>query len=259
MGLQRMVIQRGHNKSFIFNDPLDKIAFFEIVKVVQIYMPFNLIYYVLMDNHYHFLIEMLDHDISNIMRLINLKYSRFYNAKYGRLGTIYGGPYNSIEVTNARYFTQLIGYFAHNPVRAKIVKTPYDYKWCAHYDIVRNQSSLAHIGRLFELIDDSQKRAREIYSEIIQEGVHPHTETLPIDEMVEANTLVRGETIEDALIRYLEGQDKSYKQLMSKDRSPKRSELRREFAIYASALGFTAADIAKLYGTTSRAVRYLVK
>lgn len=194
MGLQRMVIQRGHNKSFIFNDPLDKIAFFEIVKAVQIDMPFNLIYYVLMDNHYHLLIEMIDHDISNIMRFINLKYSRFYNAKYGRLGTIYGGPYKSIEVTNARYFTQLIGYFAHNPVRAKIVKTPYDYKWCAHYDIVRNQSSLAHIGRLFELIDDSQKRAREIYSEIIQEGIHPHTENLPVDEMVEASTLVRGDS-----------------------------------------------------------------
>lgn len=253
------LLQRGNNKSFIFNDPLDKTSFFDIIKSVQADMPFNLIYYVLMDNHYHLLIEMLDHDISSIMRRINLNYSRYYNAKYGRVGTIFGGRYKSIEISNARYFTQLIGYFAHNPVRAKIVKTPSDYKWCAHYDIIRNQSSIAHIGRLFELIDDSQKRARELYLEIIQEGVNPLAEKVPVDEMVTVSTLVRGETIEAALMRYLEGHENQFKLLMAEDRSPKRSELRRKCAQYAYALGFSSDDIARVYGTSARAVRYLVK
>ena len=253
------ILQRGNNKSFIFNDPLDKNAFFEIILKVQTDKPFNLIYFVLMDNHYHLLIEMLDHKISEIMQHINQNYCRYYNAKYGRIGTIFGGRYKSIEVSNARYFTQLIGYFAHNPVRAKIVKTPSEYKWCAHYDIIRNQSSIAHIGRLFELIDDSQKRAREIYSEIIQEGVLPHTEFIPIDELITPEALIRGETVEEAIERFLGGDELAIRLLMAKDRSPKRSSLRRECAIYAHSLGFSAEDIAKFYGTTGRAVRYLVE
>lgn len=252
------ILQRGNNKSFIFNDPLDKSSFFEILTSVQEKFPFNLIYFVIMDNHYHLLIEMLDDDISVIMRCINLSYSRYYNSKYGRIGTIFGGRYKSIEVSNERYFTQLIGYFAHNPVRAKIVKTPSEYQWCTHYDIVRNQSSVAHIGRLFELIDDSQKRAKEIYAEIINEGIIPPSEHLPLDEIVPGEVLVRGETIEDAIMRCLEGDPLAYRLLNSKGRSPERSELRRNCANYAYALGFTTDDISSFFGITSRAVRYLI-
>jgi len=252
------ILQRGHNKSFIFKDPLDKITFFEIIKTAQIQMPFNLIYYVIMDNHYHFLIEMLDHDISNIMHKINLNYSRYYNTKNGRLGTIYGGTYKAKEVTNTRYFTQLIGYFAHNPVRAEIVKTPSEYKWCAHYEIIQNKSGLAQIGRLFELIDGSQKRAREFYMEMIKEGVNPENENKAADAFVNPTIIVRSETLEATLMRCLDGQENTYNQLFSKDRSLERSELRRKCARYASEAGFTSEEIASIYGTSSRAVRYLL-
>lgn len=111
----------------------------------------------------------------------------------------------------------------------------------------------------FELIDDSQKRAREIYSEIIQEGVLPHTESIPIDELITPEALIRGETVEEAIERFLEGDKSAIRLLMAQDRSPKRSSLRRECAIYVHSLGFSAEDIAKFYGTTGRAVRYLVE
>ena len=66
------IVQRGHNRSYIFNEQTDKSIFLDIIKQTKLSMPFHLLYYVLMDNHYHLIVQMDSAPLEKAMHAINL-------------------------------------------------------------------------------------------------------------------------------------------------------------------------------------------
>lgn len=122
------IIQRGHNRAYIFNDQMDKLTFLDLVKKCKAAYPFHILFYVLMDNHYHLIIEIQDMQLGALMKRINQTYSQYYHRKHACTGTVYGTRYRVFPVTDKAYFYQLIMYLAHNPVKAGIVKHPVEYR-----------------------------------------------------------------------------------------------------------------------------------
>lgn len=251
------VVQRGNNKAFIFDDQLDKANFCKIVMDVKQTMPFHLIYYVLMDNHYHFIIEMLDINISVIMKQINMVYSKYYNHKYGRTGTIFGNRYNVFPVVDTRYLIKLIEYIAHNPVKAKIVRLASEYKWSGHTDVVTNHQRLVDVKRLFDLLDESRTRAKEIYMSLVEchleLPMQTHLEVQEVQKLIQIER--RKESIEVTLMYFLDGDEAKFKLLRVKEKAPERTDMRRRCAKHAVEHGFTTKEIAQVFGISQRAVR----
>ncbi|HAS73694.1 MAG TPA: hypothetical protein DCS67_06080 [Clostridiales bacterium UBA8960] len=254
------IIQRGNNKTFIFEDQADKQYFVDLIKEVHALLPFYMLYYVLMDNHYHLLIEMLDHEIGPIMKLINMCYSKYYNKKYGRVGTIFGGRYSALEVKDARYFVRLISYIANNPVKAGIVKKPSDYKWGAHHEVVTKEVCLMNKAQLFEKLDLDPRRAYEIYNEALSEGVvdyrHLDTTTHEFSELERKKR--REEAIKSAAFAHFDYSKTRLEVLLSEKRTPERTTSRKSCAIYLHSQGYSVAEIAAFFGVSSRAARYMV-
>ena len=99
---------------------------------------FYLLAYVLMSNHYHLLIKTTRPNLSKIMHYINGSYTTYFNVKRGKSGHLFQGRYKSLVIDADSYFQELTRYIHLNPIRAKMVENPWDYKW---------SSCKAYIGR----------------------------------------------------------------------------------------------------------------
>jgi REP element-mobilizing transposase RayT len=85
------VIARGNNKEYIFKESIDKGYFIKLLKECSSTMGCVIYGYVLMDNHYHILIQTMDRKLQEVMHQINNKYSKYFNFKYKRVGLVFQG------------------------------------------------------------------------------------------------------------------------------------------------------------------------
>ena len=123
--------------------------------------------YVLLDNHYHLLIEtacptamsekellqkyqmshrpLKDpsseilqsfrdkiHDISYVVGNIEQRFAQWYNKNHDRKGHLFGARFDSSLIEESLHLLAPILYIILNPVRAGIVIDPKDYHWCSY-------------------------------------------------------------------------------------------------------------------------------
>ena len=69
-------------------------------------------------------------DISEYMRSIKQTFSRWYNKTNGRTGYFWGDRFKSIWLQDGKSLLTCLAYIDLNPVRAKLVDVPEDYRWC---------------------------------------------------------------------------------------------------------------------------------
>lgn len=244
------LIQRGHNRSFIFNDQLDKAVFLDIVRVNIHVRPCHLLYYVLMDNHYHIILEMLDSPVDEIMREINRTYSYYYNQKYQCSGTVYGGRYKCYMVSEIPYLLRLVVYIANNPVKASIVGKISDYRWGAHLDLVASQPGIVARDRLFTLLGGSPVLGRFAYQQLINKPSAGDTEPRQSD-FVQSRRTSQLEILFQASIPTGLTADL----IRSRSHRPEIVDFRRSFTSQALALGYTTREIAYILNVTPRSIR----
>ena len=126
------VITRGNNRRQIFDSPADYEKFLTLLAVQKRKLPFFLYAYCLMTNHVHLLIERQADTIGRIMHRVLTGYSQYYNRRYRRVGHLLQGRHKSILCQSELYLAELVRYIHLNPVRAKMVRRPEQYKYSGH-------------------------------------------------------------------------------------------------------------------------------
>jgi putative transposase len=79
------ITSRGNEKRDIFKDDTDRLRLLEILKLSLKNYQVVLYCYVLMQNHYHLLVETPHGNISEFMRHFNITYTSYYNNRHNRL------------------------------------------------------------------------------------------------------------------------------------------------------------------------------
>lgn len=244
------IIQRGNNRSYIFDDQLDKAYFLNLVKETMISHPFDVLYYVIMDNHYHLLFQMKKTPINEIMFRINMRYGKYYNAKYNRTGTIFGDRYSCVSIKDVRQYMTVILYNAYNPVKAKIVKHPEEYRWCAHLEVVSSQRYILNKKKMLEIIDKDESKAIEIYKNLLNEKIKGIKREKSEDEIKQR----RNEEMRTLLHDLCKCKDKM-SALLSGDRSPAIIAVKKQFILALFERGFGPIEIADYLKMSTRGVR----
>ncbi len=76
--------------------------------------------YVLMDNHYHLLIETPEGNASRALQWLNLSYAAWFNAKHERSGPVFQARFKSIPVDGEGSWALTCSVYIHlNPVRIR--------------------------------------------------------------------------------------------------------------------------------------------
>ena len=125
-------MNRGNRRTTIFQDDEDYQTFLFFLTVAQEKFPFFLISYCLMTNHIHLQIETITHQPGKIMQYTSTNYANYYNNKYGYIGHLFQGRYQGEIIDNDAYMLQTSRYIHLNPVKAKIVEKPGDYRWSSY-------------------------------------------------------------------------------------------------------------------------------
>jgi putative transposase len=95
----------------------------------------TVIAYVLMPNHYHFLLRQ-DGDVPlyELPARVFGGYSRAVNKRYGWRGTMFRGRFHAKPVRDDAYFLQLCRYIHANPVRHGFVTQPDEWRYSNYHE-----------------------------------------------------------------------------------------------------------------------------
>ncbi len=127
------VTARGNERRDIFSDEKD---FSKLTELLQMYAErfgVRIFCYVLMNNHYHILVETPGANITAFMHNAQSHYTNYFNRRHGRAGHLFQGRYKALIVDKETYLLELSRYIHLNPVRAGIVDHPVKWRWSSYH------------------------------------------------------------------------------------------------------------------------------
>ncbi len=81
-------------------------------------------------------------------------YTKAFNKKYNRTGSLFESPFRRKEITNENYFKYLIYYIHHNPVHHNFVDDMIEYPWSSYLTILSPKKTRLKRQEVIEWFDD---------------------------------------------------------------------------------------------------------
>lgn len=167
------VTSRGNARSDIFHSDQDREEFLFILDTIVRRFNWLCHAYCLMDNHYHLLIETPDGNLSLGMRQLNGIYTQKYNYLHGKTGHVFQGRYKAILVDKESYLLELSRYVVLNPVRAKIISKPEEWKWSSYrYTAgIKKEPGFLTTDWIVGHFCRKKAEAQKLYRRFVKEGI----------------------------------------------------------------------------------------
>ena len=136
------VMSRGNRKLVLYNDEEDYLMFLKNIERVKEIHPFKLHAICLMTNHFHIAIETGQDELWKVMSKILHPYAMNFNKKYNYTGHLFEKRYVAQIIEDERYFLEVTRYIHLNPVKAHMVKEPFDYEYSSYGKYMESGESL---------------------------------------------------------------------------------------------------------------------
>jgi len=172
------VMARGDRREAIYEGDGDREVFFKTLGEGCERSGFVVHAYVLMDNHYHLLLETPEANLSQGMGWLQNAFTRRMNVIHGKWGHLFGGRYKALLTDGGNGFWALMDYIHLNPVRAGIVRKGAgleSYRWSSlagYVGPVRKRPQWLETSRGFEVVGtkDTEGGRRE-YLKVLESRV----------------------------------------------------------------------------------------
>ena len=99
----------------------------------------ELVNFTFMPNHFHLLIsENIEGGISQYMQRIQDAFTKYFNAKYSKVGHLFQGPFQAVHISTNEQLLHLSAYIHRNQRELKQWKNKeHNYLWSSYYDYVK--------------------------------------------------------------------------------------------------------------------------
>lgn len=149
------IIQRGNRSQRVFFNERDYNEYLKLLNNYSHRFKVDILAYCLMPNHVHLIAT--PHKNGSLAQAIgetHRNYTRFINFRENWRGYLWQGRFSSY-VLDERYLLAATRYILLNPVKANLVKNPWDYKWSStKHHMMIDTSLLVRDSLLKELIGD---------------------------------------------------------------------------------------------------------
>jgi putative transposase len=163
------VTSRGNEQRPIFRDDVDCTMFLTFLGQAVQRFGWSLTAWVLMTNHYHLVIQTPEANLSRGMHWLNGTYAGWFNHRHKRSGHLFQGRFDSFLVERETYLRELMRYVVLNPVRAKMVARPEDYRWSSYRSTAGLEAAdiWLDVPTALGLFDDDPTVAQRQYQEFV--------------------------------------------------------------------------------------------
>jgi len=127
------IYPRGINTGAIARDEADHEHLMRAIVRVSRRCGVEINAFAFMTTHYHLIGTPTSRTaLANTMKAIGGSHTRYFNRKYGRIGTIWNERYGATLLDDERYWYNCLRYVDLNPYRARIVAAPEDWRWSSY-------------------------------------------------------------------------------------------------------------------------------
>lgn len=267
------VYQRGNNKEEIFKNPKHKAVFLKQIKDYRIVFDYELLAYVIMDNHYHLIVKAGESSISQIMFNINNSFSKYLNENENRVGHVFAGRFNAKVVEDEIYLYTLLRYIHRNPIKAGICDMVNQYKWSSHlfYKYAINNNFI-NTREILQYASPDVKEALKFYNnivgfdsendfekdyDIIKSTFFPEqSEELSLPELIVEKKIFR-KSLEELFNELFQGSEVK-KHILSGSKSPRLTKYKIDFIKKALEYKYTLKEIGEFLKISESAVCRLI-
>ncbi len=153
-GIPHHVTQRGNGRQQTFFEEGDYALYLDLLAQAAERARVEIWAYCLMPNHVHIILTPSDEDgLWRTFGDTHRRYTGFINARRRTTGHLWQGRFGSVAM-DEEHFVAALRYVALNPVRARLVKRPEDWRWSstralmagADDHIVRVAPALERVG-----------------------------------------------------------------------------------------------------------------
>ena len=116
-GARYHVTARGNERRNIYRNDSDRAHFLKLLAEASERFALRVHAYVLMDNHFHLLVETPEANLSRTMQWINVSYGIWFNRRHDRAGHLFQGRFKSVVVETDADWQEVARYLHLNPVR----------------------------------------------------------------------------------------------------------------------------------------------
>jgi REP element-mobilizing transposase RayT len=158
------VYARGNSRHRIFLDEHDYITFLNLlerylspeeaknsygISYPNFYNRVDLLAYCLMPNHFHLLVyQRQPRDLTSLMQSVMTSYSRYFNTKYKRSGSLFESRYRASLIVDDMYLEHITRYIHLNPRSWR----DYEYSSLPYY-LQRDEVSWVRPERILSLFE----------------------------------------------------------------------------------------------------------
>lgn len=134
------IIVQGIKKEYIFNEKKFLESYRNLLISYEEKSEIKLLSYCIMNNHAHILIYTDSTEkMSNYMKCINTIFATYYNTENKRVGYVFRNRFKSEPIYDESYLINCISYIHNNPVKAKMVESPEQYKYSSYNDYINEK------------------------------------------------------------------------------------------------------------------------
>jgi putative transposase len=135
-GIAYHVLNRSVAKIKLFRTSKDYIVFERTLAEAMARLPVELLAYCIMPNHWHLvLLPRRDRELSEFMQWLTLTHAQRWRTSHDTVGygPLYQGRFKSFPGQCDHHLLVLLRYVERNPVRANLVTSAQDWRWCSLY------------------------------------------------------------------------------------------------------------------------------
>lgn len=166
------IFNRGNGKLDVFHDENDFRHFLKILKHYRDKFNLQIFHWVLMNNHFHLVasINILGH-LSKCVGGITQAYAQYHHKRWNSAGKLWQNRFKSQPVQKEKYLYECGRYIERNPLRADIVKYPWDYAWSSCQVYVRNKfDGITTLDSVYDAFGEDQAEKIQGYKNWLMEG-----------------------------------------------------------------------------------------
>lgn len=132
------VTQRGNNRQDVFFVDDDRRTYLDLLRIHCERYGLRTLGYCLMTNHVHLItVPAREESLAKAVGRTNFRYTQYINRMHGRSGHLWQNRFFSCALDEVHLWRAMC-YVEQNPVRAKMVRVPWRYRW---------SSAAAHVSR----------------------------------------------------------------------------------------------------------------